>query len=215
MKGVVPKEDLAGKRYGKLLVIERTGKKKGSWLCKCDCGNTVSLPASDFTKGGQIACGCMAGKGNKKHGMWNTSFYRKWGSMKRRCNDTKNIQYFRYGGRGIRCEWKTFEEFKRDMYESYLDHKASNKNTSIERVNNDGNYCKENCRWATMREQGQNRRSSVYIEYKGETKTLPEWARFAGISEDTLYGRMHNLGWSIEEALTRKPNLANASLRKI
>lgn len=215
MKGVIPKEELAGKRYGRLLVIERTGKRNGSWLCKCDCGNIVALPASDFTKGGQVACGCMAGKGNRKHGMWNTTFYGRWDSMKRRCTDPKVSQYFRYGGRGIKCEWDTFEDFKRDMYDSYLEHRANNKNTSIERIDNNGNYCKENCRWATMREQGQNRRGNVYVEYKGERKTLPEWARSFNISVDTLRGRIKNLGWSMEEALTRKPDLANASIRRL
>lgn len=216
MRGVVLKRDLSGKRYGKLFVIERRGKRGGSWLCKCDCGKNVILPASDFLSGGQIACGCMNHKGTIKHNMHGTAFYKKFDGMKRRCGDKNNHNWSRYGARGIKCLWKSFEDFRDDMYGSYLTHckKYGPRYTTIERIDNDGHYCKENCRWATPKEQSANRGVSSFFIYRGQRLTIKQWAEKYNIHLSTLWGRVHNLGWSFEDALRTKPNLGNRYLRK-
>lgn len=200
MQGIPSRIDYSGQRFGKLLVIGRRGKRGGSWLCWCECGNKVILPASDFVSGGQTACGCMAGKGMLKHGMWDTIFYKKWDAMHRRCNNKQMHNYHLYGGRGIKCLWKSFEDFRDDMYESYLEHRKSNEYSSIDRIDNNGPYSKENCRWANRREQASNRRNNVYLTFQGETKTLTNWAEKFNIPKTTLWGRI-NRGIPLEKAI--------------
>lgn len=111
--------------------------------------------------------------------MQNTRFYRIWIEIKRRVDDKKRRNYADYGGRGIKYLWTSFEEFRNDMYESYLAHVSEygEKNTSIDRIDNDGNYCKENCRWATEYEQTRNRSITVFVEKGGIEKTAMEWAK--------------------------------------
>lgn len=101
----------------------------------------------------------------KKHGMSGTNFYRRWLTIGQRCNNYKTKQYKDYGGRGICVEWRSFEEFMEDMYESYIAHvnKHGNHNTTIERINNNGNYSKSNCKWATKSEQMWNTRRNKLV----------------------------------------------------
>lgn len=103
---------------------------------------------------------CPPEKIFKKHGMSNTRIYNIWRAMGQRCKNPNNLQYKDYGGRGIKIEWTSFEDFYRDMYEDYLRHEKKHgfKNTTIDRIDNDGNYCKVNCRWATKAEQMMNTR---------------------------------------------------------
>jgi hypothetical protein len=136
------------------------------------------------------------------HGMSNTPFFKKWGGIKQRCGDKNNKNY---GGRGIIiCEsWMDFENFRNDMYESYLKHinKHGKENTSIDRINVNGNYCPENCRWATRNEQANNTRCSRFFEYNGETKTIAQWAKKFNMGVKTLESRIKLQGKSIKEAL--------------
>lgn len=133
-----------------------------------------------------------------------SAFYMKYFGLKNRCENSNNKDYKNYGDRGIKCEWGTFWDFGNDMYESYLDHrkKFGAKDTTIERINVDGNYCKENCGWATRKEQMRNRRNNKLITYKGESKTLPEWADYIGIGRQQLNTRFYR-GWNVEKALTK------------
>jgi hypothetical protein len=142
---------------------------------------------------------------NKKHWMEWTKFYIAFWSAKYRCNNENSRSYRNYGLRWIKCEWETFEEFYNDMYTSYLYHISEfwTKNTSLDRIDNDWNYCKENCRWATWKIQQNNKRSNRLLEYRWEIKTLSQleelwfWKR---IVSDRL-----NSWWDIERAINKIP----------
>ena len=129
-----------------------------------------------------------------KHGFAHTKFYRTWASIKTRCSN-KNSKYYRhYGGRGIIFDkqWEKFENFLNDMYKSYLKHieQFGEKNTTIERKNNNGNYCKKNCRWATPKEQLQNTRRNVWLECDGIKMIKTGWMRELSISHKFIDDRL-------------------------
>lgn len=123
-------------------------------------------------------------------------------NMKERCNNPKNKGYHNYGGRGIRVEWESFSSFKEDMYDSYIQHteEYGRKDTTIDRINNDGNYSKENCHWATRLEQSNNMRTNYHLTYKGITKTIALWAKELGWRDNVIRDRLGR-GWSVEKAL--------------
>lgn len=123
-----------------------------------------------------------------KHGMSKTRFYRIWKGMRNRCNNLNSKDYVRYGGRGIKvCKrWDSFENFRDDMFGSYEDH------LTIERIDNDGDYCPENCRWASMSEQAVNRSSTVFVELEGEIVSVTEAGRRIGISDFGVRWRIDN-----------------------
>ena len=145
---------------------------------------------------------------NYKHGLAKTRFNNIYHSIKNRCNNSKNYDYNKYGGRGIKCLWQSFDEFKNDMHELYLVHvaKFGEKQTTIDRIDNNGNYCKENCRWATYKQQHRNRRDNYFISFRGKTMTLAEWTEKLNMSPGTLWSRIRVSKWSIEKALTTPIN---------
>ncbi len=127
-----------------------------------------------------------------QHGLSNTDTYKIWENMKQRCYNPKHTKYNSYGGRGVSmCDsWKnSFLQFLFDM-----GFRPSKKH-SVERINNNGNYCKENCRWATNVEQCSNMRKNVHVTIGGVTKIVSEWARCSGVKESTLRYRVKS-GWS-------------------
>jgi hypothetical protein len=135
--------------------------------------------------------------GKYKHGLYGTRFYMIWAHMKERCQNPSNKNYKRYGARGIRLcdEWQDFQGFKEDMFSSYQE------GLSIERIDNDGDYSRENCRWATWKEQTNNTRRSRRITYQGNTKTLAQWAEAMKIKRSTLSQRYYVYKWEIEKCL--------------
>jgi len=118
------------------------------------------------------------GKARKKHGMSQSVLYRKFKSVQQRCLYKKSKHYASYGGRGIKCLWKTFEKFRDDMQESYDSHvlEHGRLNTTLDRIDNNGNYCKENCRWLTVREQCHNKTNNVVLEIDNKKMFLSEIA---------------------------------------
>ena len=144
----------------------------------------------------------------------NPRLYRIYKGLKERCEKDWAISYPRYGGRGIRNEWKSVHDFFNDMLSSYLEHVSlhGERNTSIDRIDGNGNYSKENCRWATSIEQCVNRNTSKVIKHNGITKTIPEWAREYGVSPAELWRRAIKRGMPFERALI-KGNLKTKKYR--
>jgi hypothetical protein len=134
--------------------------------------------------------------GHSKRGSTSPT-YQTWRNMRSRCENPNVPAYKNYGGRGIAvCErWKSFENFLADMGERP-------EGMTIERINNDGNYEPDNCRWSTYLQQGRNRRANKYLTWNGETKAVSEWAEVVGIKDSTIYARLR-MGWTTEDALTR------------
>jgi len=161
------KLELSGKRFSRLLVIKGV-RVKGvfKWLCKCDCGKETIKRGADIKRGFVKSCGCLNREQtiqrNTTHGLSHTRFYRIWQVMKDRSLNPLNYRYKYYGGRGIKVckEWYRFEKFRDDMFTNYKEHckKHGIKNTSIDRIDVNGNYKLSNCRWATQKEQVHNRR---------------------------------------------------------
>lgn len=184
--------DLTGERFGRLTVLKQAGKNKHrqlQWHCLCDCGSPTIALGFVLRKGEKQSCGCLKRESiaavNLSHGMSRTPIYRIWRSMLDRCHLPSSHAYSRYGGRGIKvCDrWQDFENFYADMGDRP-------KGMSLERTDNDGDYCPENVRWASNKEQANNRRANVYYEYGDERLTLAQWAEKGEVSVGTLWSRL-------------------------
>lgn len=190
--------DLTGQKFGLLTVIERAGKDdwgKITWRCRCQCGNERIAPGNALKIGRVRSCGCK----RELHGMTGERLYNEWRDMKRRCYNPHSPIFKDYGGRGITvcAEWANSFEAFRDwaLANGYRD------DLTLDREDNDGPYCPENCRWATKKEQGNNKRSNHMLTYRGTTQTVAQWADETGISYATLQKRL-KYGWSVERTLT-------------
>lgn len=191
--------DLTGKRFGRLVVKAFVySNPKSHWLCQCDCGGEKIIRIDSLKRCG--SCGCLTVERSTKHGMSQTRFNNIWRKLKIRCSNRNDASYVNYGGRGIRVEWASFIEFRNDMYESYIKHCDTYgvKNTTIDRINNNGNYSISNCRWATHKEQASNRRSTRFRTYNGVTLTTKQWAEKLGMNFHTLYTELDR-GWDFKQ----------------
>ena len=163
--------DLTGRKFGRLTAIKPSGKDSTNhtlWECECECGNHINVVTYSLTRGSTKSCGCIAkerakrGDVRRKHGGCGTRLYRIWKNMKKRCNNPNNPDYIKwYGSRGIKVcdEWNESFECFRDWS---LKHGYSEELT-IDRIDVNGNYCPENCKWSTAKEQRQNRRDSLCV----------------------------------------------------
>lgn len=201
-------KDIEGQKFGRLTVVGFMGVSKTGrstlWFCKCDCGNQKTVSAGNLKSGHVVSCGCFNIEKIKErsttHGHTvgkKSRTYITWRSMFARCYNPNNDNYQHYGGRGITvCDrWQTFENFLADMGER-------SPRTSIERIDNDGNYEPGNCRYATQKEQCNNTRSSHYLTFNGKTQTISQWSDETMIKAGTIERRLNRYGWTIERALT-------------
>lgn len=201
-----------GKKFGLLTVLSVASLQDSSgaycWICKCDCSKICRVRKHSVKTGRVRSCGCLQrttaaqlasemGRANRKHGKTKSPEYIAWRQMRQRCLDKKNKAYPRYGGRGIKiCDrWSDFEMFLKDM-----GNRPTNRHT-IDRINNDGNYCPENCRWATYTAQARNKNNTILLTYDGLTKSLAEWAECKNLNYVTLWSRLHVSQWSLNKAL--------------
>lgn len=210
--------DLTGQRFGRLQVLCREGSnkyKKATWRCKCDCGNEKVVIGSKLLIGETQSCGCYGyerrNEGSRKHqtihGQKYTRLYDTWNNIKQRCNNPHHISYKYYGGKGIRVcdEWNndfmTFYKWAfENGYNPQKDEIRKNRLT-IDRIDSDKDYCPENCRWATYKEQANNRTNTRFLTYNNETKTISDWAKIFNLNHNSIYRRL-NYGWDIEKTLT-------------
>ena len=158
------------------------------------------MRGNSFASGSNISCGCYAReillKRTVTHGMTKSKEHQAWGQMLDRCRNQNNQSYKNYGGRGISvCErWYNFMNFYSDMGAAPI-------GTSIERKDNNGDYCKKNCKWATSKEQQNNTRYNKIITMNEVSKNITQWSEKLGVKRSLLYNRI-NRGWSSERALT-------------
>lgn len=166
--------DLTGNVFGSLTVIsfygktrESGGRSKRLWTCMCECGNEKILSVNELTSGNTTSCGCRIN--SIKHGMWKDRFYQIWSDMKMRCRNKESPSYKYYGGKGVTYseDWEDFLNFKNDMYPTYSDE------LTLDRIDVNGDYTKDNCRWVTMDKQLRNR--GMYSNNTSGVTGVHEW----------------------------------------
>lgn len=211
--------DLSGQRFGRLTVIKRgeeytdsNGSHRFKYLCLCDCGNYITVRPCHLKSGATRSCGCLHKESAAKQGIANTRhggnrrnapyeekrLYAIWSGMRQRCENPNCTKYPNWGGRGIAVcdEWHDFAKFQDWAVSNGYD-----KELSIDRIDVNGNYQPDNCRWVTSVVQMNNQRANRRIEVSGETRTIAEWSRLVGIKQGTIASRIDNLGWSPEMAV--------------
>jgi hypothetical protein len=206
------KIDLTGQRFGKLLVVKEVEPrigfdrgnlvKKYNWLCLCDCGGSANRLLSSLRSGRAISCGCISKDSTLKknyihgEGKKGSKEYRAWLKIKGRCYCKTDAKYKDYGGRGIKvCDrWMySYVNFLHDMG------RRPDDKHSIERINNNGDYEPSNCRWATLTEQAQNKRTSIVIEMGGIAMGLAQWCKELGFKYEPTRRKIRNKNKTLQE----------------
>jgi hypothetical protein len=203
--------DITGQRFGRWTVVAYFSQNK--WICRCDCGSDRVILSQNLRRGASKSCGCLANELSAKrrfiHGLSNTREFSSWRNMMQRCNNKKYISYERYGGRGIVVcsEWFDFKNFLSDMGP------IPSSRHSIDRINNDGMYSKENCKWATMEEQSLNKKNTRYISLNGRMFKMAEISKLCGIPTGRIASRIR-AGWAEEDAVKIPVSRKNKAKRK-
>ena len=193
---------MIGQKYGRLTVLSKAGTNYNGHIyeCLCECGNKKIIEGKSIRNGLTKSCGCIRSEyvsnKNKKHEKVNTGAYKSWTAMKTRCTNPNTPSYKNYGERGITIcyRWLNFENF-------YVDMGDRPEGKTLERIDNSKGYCKENCKWATTKEQNRNTRQVKLLTYQGETLCMKEWSEKLSIPYPTLQDRIRR-GWDVERTLT-------------
>lgn len=199
MKDINKVHDLTGQKFGLLTVLglEETNTRKTYWKCLCECGNIKTVRSDSLQCGAIKSCGCIKKQqdrinltANHSHKMSKTRLYHIWQGMKSRCSNPNNPDYQRYGGRGITVckEWKnSFSEFMK-----WANKSGYSETLSIDRIDYNGNYEPNNCRWATPKQQSNNRSSNHLVTIGNETMTISQWCEKYGIKLSVIKGKIRN-----------------------
>ena len=200
--------DIKNLKFGKLSVIKKAERsdKYARWHVRCECGRKITVSQANLLNGKRTSCGCDGEVRKIRHGMHGHDFYWLWHAMKQRCGKDKNYLNIK-----VCDEWIKFEGFMQDMYGSYLKHieEYGKKETLLDRINGKGDYCKDNCRWATRIEQNRNMKSNVNLTFNGKTQCVAAWAKELGYNPRFFEFRLKR-GWSVEETLTLPPRCRRA-----
>lgn len=211
--------NMVSSKFGYLTVLRFVSKSKNKSLlyeCRCDCGNIVIKRGSHLRRHEVKSCGCYRKSETyinslklklRKHGLSKSPTYASWVAMKYRCLNSNHVAYARYGGRGIKvCQhWLIFENFLADMGKRPA-------GATLDRINVDGNYCVENCRWASRKQQSRNRGNNHLLAFGGQRRTLAEWSEITGIKKTTIRERL-NRGWEVKRTLCQSPKGGDADVQ--
>lgn len=209
------KVEMIGLTFGKCVVLAELPRnnRRREFQCQCECGAVFKALGENLRSGHTNSCGCharvRASEARTTHGHTRggkkPKLYGLWRGMHQRCNNPNNPRYPRYGGRGIRVDpkWDDYQTFLEDMGP-----RPSPEHT-VGRVDNDGNYGPGNCRWETMEEQANNKSVTVFLTYKGERRSISDWARHLGVKRMFLYDR-YARGWSDEKVLATPGKRGNS-----
>jgi len=197
--------EFIGKKFGRLTVLEINHAMQGKynkwmWKCRCDCGNIGEYRSEYVCSGHTTSCGCalLDNKSNLQHGECKSRLHTIWCVMRERCRPGHMASHW-HGDRGISVcqEWNDYKTFAKWAKES-----GYNDTMSIERIDNDGNYCPENCKWIQRPLQARNRRTTMYVDYNGERMSLAEACELANVPYKQTWERIKRLGWPAEKALS-------------
>jgi hypothetical protein len=200
--------DIAGQTFGRLRALKLVGvdrQNRAIWLCECACGSAHKAVAAMLRIGNIRSCGCARRRhGHSVNGKVSRT-YKTWEAMRRRCLNPSDSSFSRYGGAGIKIceEWSSFETFLADMGKRP-------RAKTLDRIDPFGNYCKENCRWATNTQQQRNRRDARKITADGETRSIQEWASRLRTTPQAIAWRIKS-GWPLDKAVTHKIRPLRAS----
>jgi hypothetical protein len=197
-----PFADHSGKRFSHWAVMSFAGRDKSNkplWMCKCDCGVEKVVTIGSLQQGRSKSCGCkgreIRAQKSTKHGMASTPTYKSWHAMLQRTEGKGGHASYPLRGIGVCAEWHSFDNFFADMG-------VRPEGKTLDRIDNSKGYSKENCRWATPKEQMNNRDTNRVIEYKGIRKTITEIGSQFGINVNTMRGRLRQ-GWTIEKTIEK------------
>lgn len=198
-------KNLTGMTFNRLYVIKRVSNDKSGrarWLCRCKCGTIKTVLGKHLLSHKIQSCGCLQRERTTKHNKCHTRLYSIWRGMKDRCYNSNVLEYDNYGGRGI----KVCEEWLNDFQAFYnwsMSHGYSD-DLTIDRKDNDGDYCPENCRWVTYKEQNNNTSRNRLLTNAGETHTISEWSEILGINASTISSRLSRGCSDVEALMTYK-----------
>lgn len=195
-------KDISGQKFGRLTALYRLNNHNKNcvyWLCICDCGNLKEVRGTHLRYGQIKSCGCLNHVPTViKHHQWNTRLYKIYHAIKQRCYNNNHTAYKNYGKRGITI----CDEWLRD-FQAFYNWSISNgykEGLTIDRIDVNGNYEPSNCRWATRKEQQNNRRNTIYLTYNNKTQSISQWADELGIKANTIRTRYFQ-GWNYKECL--------------
>lgn len=217
LKGLgVIKIDLTGMTFGRLIVIGRsnddyinlsTKKHTRRWICECSCGNKTTVTTPQLTGGRTKSCGCLqrerTAQANTKHGGRYDRLHSVWANMKNRCYNPNYSEYESYGGRGITVcdEWQNYPSFAEWATNAGYNKYLKRGECTLDRIDVNGNYCPQNCRFVNMYIQANNKMNNVYITHNGESHTIADWSKKLGVKYNSLYYRIKTKGLSLENAI--------------